>query len=264
MGRRILLAGAILVASLLVGATGAGAASTFTDAQGDAVGGAADFTQLAVSNDFDGNITFAFTFANRSVLTDDDLVLILLNSDKNASTGTSGADFAIGVGTFGAVLLRGDGTSFQPASAGTLTTSNNNLTVTINRSDLGGTTGFLFLAVSTLDSNTNAADVVPDSGASYDLDLKPVLDTLTAHFSPAKPKAGKVFRLAGTTLRLGDGTTVKADSITCVAKLSGKRLAGRCSWRIPVSARGKRLAVTLTARYKGASATFTPWRFVVR
>jgi len=264
LGRRFLLVGAILVASLLVGATGAGAASTFTDTPGDAVGGAADFTQLVVSNDFDGNITFAFTFANRAAFTDDDLVLILLNSDKNASTGTSGADFAIGVGNLGGILLRGDGTSFQLASAGTLKTSNNNMTVTINRSDLGGTTGFLFLAVATLNSNSDAQDLVPETGAAYDLDLKPTLDTLAAHFSPAKPKAGKVFRLAGTTLRLDDGTSVKADSITCVAKLSGKRLAGRCSWRIPVSARGKRLAVTLTARYKGASATFTPWRFVVR
>jgi hypothetical protein len=64
-------------------------------------------------------------------------------------------------------------------------------------------------------------------------------------------------------LRVEDGTIVKADSITCVAKLNGKRLAGRCSWRIPAIARGKRLVVTLAARYKGASATFTPWRFRV-
>ena len=98
---------------------------------------------------------------------------------------------------------------------------------------------------------------------SYDLDLKPVLDTLAAKFAPAKPKHGKVFRLATTNLRLDDGTVVKADSITCVAKLNGKRLAGRCSWRIPANAKGKRLVVTLTAHYQGVSATFSPWRFRV-
>jgi hypothetical protein len=56
---------------------------------------------------------------------------------------------------------------------------------------------------------------------------------------------------------------VKADSITCVAKLNGKRLAGRCSWRIPKNAKRKRLVVTLTAHYKGATETFTPWVFRV-
>jgi hypothetical protein len=102
-----------------------------------------------------------------------------------------------------------------------------------------------------LNSNNDAEDLAPDSGAAaYDLDLKPVLDSLVAHSSPTKPKHGKPFRLTGTTLRVEDGTIVKADSITCVAKLNGKRLAGRCSWRVPANARGKRLVVTLTARYK--------------
>lgn len=261
MGRRMILVGAVL-AVLLFGASGAGAATTFTDPAGDATGGAPDITQVVVSNDAAGNITFTLT-TNRSTFTADDVVGILLDTDKNSSTGTNGVEYAIVLTNGIPVLLRGNGTGFESAP-GTLVVSPNFTAVTVNRSDLGATTGFVFAVFSGLGSNDAAEDDAPDNGAwSYDLQLAPELGTLAARFAPAKPKAGKVFRLAGTTLRLEDETIVKADSITCVAKLNGKRLAGRCSWRIPANARGKRLVVTLTARYKGTSATFTPWRFRV-
>jgi hypothetical protein len=260
LGRRILLVAAIFGA-LLFGVTDAGAASTFTDPAGDTVGGAADITQIVVSNDFDGNITLAFTIPDRTTFTSDDLLLVLLNTDKDTSTGVSGVDYAIGVGSDGVLLLRASGGTFAPAPQTTLRTADNGKTITLNRSDLGDTSGFIFLGATSLQSNDNAADAT--SVFTYDLELKPVLETLAARYAPTKPKAGKIFRLAGTTLRLDDGTTVKADSVTCVAKLNGKRLAGRCSWRMPKKAKGKRLVVTLTAHYKGVSTTFTPWRFKV-
>ena len=260
MARRMLLLSAFL-ALLLLGASGSQAADTFTDPAGDAVGGAADITQVVVSNDFDGNISFALT-TNLTAFTSDDSVVIVLDTDKNSSTGTRGVDYAIVTSATGATLLQWSGTAFTTVR--TLQTANNNMTITANGSDLGGTTGFVFAVSSLLASTPAARDDAPDTGGwTYDLELKPVLYTLSAHFSPAKPRAGRAFRLAGTTLRLKDGTTVKADSVTCVAKLNGKRLAGRCAWRIPASARGRRLAVVLTAHYKGASATFTPWRFKV-
>jgi hypothetical protein len=260
LGRRIIVLGA-MVALLLFGASGAGAASTFTDPQGDAVAGAADITQVVVSNDLDGNVTFAVTLADRPTFTSDDLLFIFLNTDKNTSTGVAGVDYAIVVTSAGAALVRASGTTFAPAPQTTLTLADNNKTIKINRSDLGDTTGFAGLVVTGLDSNDAADDAA--GPFAYDLELKPVLDTLAAKFAPAKPRHGKLFRLATANLRLDDGAVVKADSITCVAKLNGKRLAGRCSWRIPANAKGKRLAVTLTAHYQGVSATFTPWRFRV-
>lgn len=263
MGRRTILLAAIL-ALLVLGASGAGAATTFTDPAGDPTGGAADITQVAVSNDPDGNITFALT-TNRTAFTDDDIVGIGLDTDKNSSTGPSGVDYVIILGNGIPLLLRptSTGTGFEQAP-GTLIASPNFMTVTVNRSDLGGTTGFVFAVFSGLLSTDAAEDDAPDNGVwVYDLELTPVLDTLAARFAPAKPKAGKVFKLSTTILRLEDGTAVKADSITCVAKLNGKRLAGRCSWRMPKNAKGKLLVVTLTAHYKGATETFTPWRFRV-
>jgi hypothetical protein len=260
---RIVLLGAML-GLLLFGAAGAGAAATLTDPQGDAVGGAADITQVVVSDTPDGNITFAVTIPDRTAFTSDDFLFILLNTDKDTTTGINGSDYAIVLDSSGGALVRAAGTSFAPAPQTTLTLADNGKTVTINRSDLGETEGFFYFVSSGLASNADASDDVPDSGlASYDLALKPVLQTLAARFSPAKPKAGKIFRLSGTTLRLEDRTLVKADSITCVARLNGKQLAGRCAWRIPKNGKGKRLVVTLTAHYKGEKATFTPWRFRV-
>src|SRR6266540_1565040 len=229
---------ACVLGLLLFGAAGANAAQTFPDPSGDGKGAAADVTQVAVSNDFDGNITFSVTFANRTSLEPDDLIFIYLDVDRNDATGPNGTEYAIGLRSSGAELLHGTDAAFAPTPATTLSTADGGRTVRINRSDIGAWI--------------------------YDLDLKPALGTLAARFSPAKPKAARPFRLASTTLRLEDGTRVKADSIACVAKLNGRRLAGRCSWRIPASARGKRLVVTLAAHYKGAVATFTPWRFRVR
>jgi hypothetical protein len=262
LSRRLFLLAAVL-ALLLFGVTGATAADTFTDPTGDAVGGAADITQVVVSNDLDGNITFALTIPDRTTFTADDVVLVLMNTDKDTTTGFTGVDFALVISSDGVRLLRAAGSTFASAPQTTLHSTDNGKTIVINRSDLGETTGFLFAAATGLASSNAAEDFAPDSGSwTYDLDLKPVLDTLQARFAPAKPKHGKPFRLASTNLRLEDGTLVKG-TITCVAKLNGKRLAGRCSWRIPANARGKRLVVTLSARYKGVSATFTPWRFRV-
>ena len=261
MGRRIFLFCAML-ALLLFGASGAGAATTFTDATGDATGGGADLTQAVVSNDAAGNITLAFTFANRTAFAPTDTLVIILDTDKNASTGNTGFDYGIVVSASGARLLQWNGSTFVPSAQTTLTTANNNFTITVNRSELGNTTGFIFGAETLV--GTTPSDMAPDSGNwTYDLGLKPVLNTLAAHFSPAKPTHGRVFRLASTQLRLADGTVVKADSVTCVATLNGKRLAGRCAWHIPANARGKRLVIVLTAHYQGATATFTPWRFRV-
>jgi hypothetical protein len=261
--RRIVLLCALL-ALLLVGASGAGAAATFTDPTGDATGGATDISGVGISNDASGTITISLT-TNRTVFTSDDFVVTGFNTDKNTSTGVSGTDYAIVVDATKAALLKANGTTFAPVSAPTLTATNNNMTVAINRSDLGASSSFTFFVASGLHSNQSAGDAAPDSGAySYDLGLKPVLNTLAARFSPARPKAGHVFRLAATQLRLEDGSVVEADSITCLATLNRKRLAGACAWHIPANARGKRLVVYLTAHYQGAIATFTPWRFRVR
>ena len=127
MGRRTVLLAAI-VATLVLGAGGAGAATaTFTDAQGDAIGGAADISQVVVSNDFDGNVTFAMTIPNRPTFTADDFVVILLNVDRNAATGNNGFEYAIVVDGTKAELVQWNGTAFVLVTAPTLNAANNNM-----------------------------------------------------------------------------------------------------------------------------------------
>jgi hypothetical protein len=254
---------AALMGSFLF-AVGGASAATYADPQGDARGAAGDLTQVDVTNDVNGNITFDITLANRSALTPDDILFIFLDSDNSAATGLNGFDFVVGVTAQGPDLLRYAPPNFVDAPSPTLSSSNGGRTIRINRSDLGETRGFPFYVITGLDSDDNAGDEAPDGRAYlYTLQLRPQLDSLLARFSPARPKAGRAFRLASTSLRLEDGTDVRADSITCVARLNGKRLAGRCSWRIPRNTGGKLLVVTIAARYRGARATFVPWRFRV-
>jgi hypothetical protein len=263
LGRRLLVLAALL--GSLTFAVGGASAATYTDPQGDATGAAGDITQVDVTNDVTGNIRFNVTLANRSAVTADDIIFIFLDGDNNAATGLNGLDFVIVVDAAGTSFFRATGSSFAPSAANTLSSENGGRTVRINRSDLGGTTAFTFFASTGLDSDENAGDDAPDGDSVflYTLQLRPALDSLLARFSPAKPKAGKAFRVASTSARLEDGTDVRPGSITCVAKLNGKRLRGRCAWRIPRNAGGKLLVVTITARYRGASATFLPWRFRV-
>lgn len=264
MGRRFLVLAA-LVGSLLF-AVGGASAATYTDPTGDATGGAADITQVDVTNDVNGNITFNITLAGGSALAAGSFIRIFLDSDNDAATGIGAVDFVIIVDASGPSLVRAAGSGgFAPAPAPTLTTQNGGRTVRINRRDIGDTRVFPFYVQTRLESDDNAADDAPNGHQFflYTLQLRPELDSLAARFSPARPKAAKLFRVASTSLRLSDGTDVKPTSISCVAKLDGRRLAGRCAWRIPADARGKPLVVTITARYRGAVATFVPWRFRV-
>src|SRR6266498_5586711 len=122
LGRRMIPFACVL-GLLLFGAAGANAAQTFPDPSGDGKGAAADVTQVAVSNDFDGNITFSATFANRTSLEPDDLIFIYLEVDRNDATGPNGTEYAIGLRSSGAELLHGTDAAFAPTPATTLSTA---------------------------------------------------------------------------------------------------------------------------------------------
>lgn len=265
MGRRIMLL-AVAVGMLLFGAAGAGAANdtSFTDPTGDS-GTGADFTTIRASNDYDGNVTFVLEFANRSTLTGDDFVSIFMDTDKNQSTGRFGIDYAIGVATSSVFIVRGTASGFETVPSTTLRVSADRKTITANRSDLGNTSGFIFFLFS--DVGNTAGDEAPDGDQAYQFDLKlaPVLESITARFSPAAPRAGRVFRVASAQLVTDEEETVTPERLTCTATLGGKRLKGTsCRWTLPRTAANKQLVVRITGRYKGATATFQPYRFRVR
>ena len=99
----------------------------------------------------------------------------------------------------------------------------------------------------------------------YVLTFAPELRSVKPTFTPLKPRAGKRFSVSGARVVLGTGETVRAESVTCSGRLGGKalRLAGRCAWSLPPSAKGKRLTVIVKVSYHGATRSAGPFAFSV-
>jgi hypothetical protein len=260
----VALAGAAaLVLPLSAGAAGS---KTFADATGDA-GNAPDFQRFVVSNTNQGLIRFEITYANRTALRDDDGLFIGIDSDRNRATGDpDGAEYLIllDASTQGAGLGRWDGSTYDFDVPQT-TFKADGRTIEVNRSELGNTTAFDFAAGS---YGGDTEDFAPDAVNelyTYELDFTPELRALTAGFTPKQPRAGKVFAVSSLRVQT-DTAVVRPDKRTCTAKLAGRTLRpiGPCRWRLPASARGKALVVTIRVTYKGVAGTAQPYRFRVR
>jgi hypothetical protein len=144
----------------------------------------------------------------------------------------------------------------------------------VNRSELGNTSEFNFLAQ---ERNTTAktSDEAPDDGMyNYSLDAGgPDIQGVTLQTSPSSgPRAGKSFVVTPVGLKLPPNGAVisiapKPESYTCKATLKGRPVAGSgtgsCTFRIAKKkTRGKKLNVTITVTYQGATRS-VPFTFVV-
>jgi hypothetical protein len=79
--------------------------------------------------------------------------------------------------------------------------------------------------------------------------------------SPRRPQAGRTFTASMVATRSDTGATLAGGQVSCTATVGGKRLAARvrafagsrarCGWRIPASARGKRIRGTVTVVFEG-------------
>jgi hypothetical protein len=267
---------AAALALLVVLPAGAGPArstagsQTYNDPTGDSAD-AADISALTVSNDDAGLVTFRFTYANRAPgLTGDDTLLILLDTDRNPQTGATnlGADYGIGfvASQQAAALGRWQNNDFQDTPQTTFRATPDGLQFQVNRSELGRTAAFDFLIFTGRES-TETGDDVPNADPlpTYQLVL-PQIRSVIPRFSPATPRAGRRFSVPGATVRLTNGQNVAPSAITCTARLAGRALrpVGRCAWRVPANARGKRLVVTVTVTYQGQRRTAAPRAFRVR
>lgn len=273
MRARLCWIAAIAATSILGLAGGATASNSFAwdDPAGDSAN-AADLTRIAVRNDDAGNITFELTYGNRSALGPDDHVDILLDTDDNESTGYQGFDYGIGIESGVAVLKHGTSTGFEDTLHSTFSASADGRTATVNRTELGGTTRFaFFIRTVTLSEADMSFDDAPDAANQvfvYSL-TAPRPDKILVLFSPKTPKAGKTFTVVVPLVQMDDGSTAVPEKLACKATLNGKSLRGSvktaaCAWRLPKSAKGKRLAFTVTVTQGSATTTFGPWRFKVR
>src|SRR5438874_7557569 len=134
----------LAAALCLAGVTGASGSATFTDPAGDTATAAPDLTNVTVSNDDQGLITFHITVANRSALGPDDVVAVLIGTDDPsafAGRRDDGINFVLVLdGTQGASLLEWNGIELQPVdpAPGSLTGSfsGGTATLTVRQEDL--------------------------------------------------------------------------------------------------------------------------------
>jgi len=280
---------ALAGAFALVAIPAAFADSTFTDGTGDS-GPAPDITQVVVSNDVAGVLTFRITtvapFPNNSIF------FVDIDADGNPGTGDHGTEYSIvgGLGGFG--LEKWDGSTYQTVSASSLTMSisGNVIEAKVGRQDIGNVSRFAFgvytVAFDDADNYLDEDDA-PDGGSyayvlalpqcangldddgdgkidAKDLGCSSQTDNLEsddpvtlkagkATAAPAKPKAGGTVVISAPVTRVETGLGVTSGTASCVAHVGAKtlRAAGKVS-----GGRGSCiLSIPKTARGKTVSGT---------
>lgn len=245
-----------------------------TDPGGDS-NGAPDITGVTVANDLSGIILFVVEVGNLSGFAPNDEVLIYIDNDRSAATGSpdhgGGVDYRLRIDATTSNLDRWNGTGFETAPRTTFRVNwVNGYVAVVNRSELGATSAFAFFVRTRLQSGANnQMDVAPgDVYFPYTLS-PPHIDAIRPRFSPAAPRAGSTFRLNSVQLQFETAESATAAAFTCRATLAGKRIRGTgrggCAFKLPKTAKGKRFVITITATATGGKAeTFRPYAFRVR
>ena len=265
-----LAASTAAVCVTLAGAGSAGAIGRYTDAAGDG-NGAADITGVSVSSDANRQIVFTVSAAS-ALAEGDSWVAILLDTDQNPATGVSGAlgaDYMFAVEADGWSFGRWTGADWDwdtPYATARIGGRANTLMITVNASELGGTGSFNFWTRSGRgDAAGGQLDDAPDDGTfNYALAAGgPDIREVAVQTTPQSgPRAGRKFVVRPTALTLPQSAptlegTPKPQAYRCAARVGAKTLrgtgAGACTFDVPKKAKRKRLAVTLTVEYQGAS-----------
>lgn len=243
------------------------------DATGDS-GTAPDITRITTANTMSGDILFVVQLANRTEPGANDIVAISIDADRNGATGSAngdgGIDYVILVAGTRLNLLRWSGTSYEPVQATTLRgLFSAGYLLLLNRSELGNSGAMDFFVETGLLEGSEDGDAAPD-GVYQEYTLSaPHVKSITPRWAPAAPRAGGAFRLTSVQLAFETEETGTAATFTCRATLGGKAIrgtgAGRCTFRLPKTAKGKRLVITITATpANGRAQTFRAYTFRVR
>lgn len=281
MRRAFLLLVTAVFALLAAGGAGAAAPTPYTDPVGDS-GAAADIQAVRVTNDARGQYTFDITFG--TPLAGNDQVSLFLDSDQNASTGSSddgGANYVFdhyeSDHTYGFSHWNGSSWDKAPNTTVTVTRpSDTEVTFSVNRSELGGTSAFDFWVASwdgTQGDSAGHQDVAPDGTATWQY-AAVTLSVAGAHATPAR--AGHAWAIAIVAKRSDTGGSVGSEGkIACkatagAAKLplagkgffsdgSGGASAAACSFSVSKKLKHRLLRGTITVSYNGVSVarTFT-------
>jgi hypothetical protein len=226
-------------------------------------GNAPDFcAEELVTND-NGTFTMGIHAHNRSGFVAGDSYGVYFDTDLNPVTGGGGvgAEYEITFTGPRAQLLRWNGTIFDPATASPVPLAwlpEYGPAMVFKRAAIGNPTGFNFVLIS---GNGVDSDRAPDSG-SWQYTVRPFTLKLTS-FSVGPARAGKAVTARAVVLRSDFGVRLDKGAIRCAAKLSAHALAGKgkfaggrvvCTWRLPKTARGRRLSGSVSVTFQGATA----------
>jgi len=236
-----------VLATALAPAAHAGNTQTFDDPVGDAR--VLDVTSMQAAATDDGTVTV------RVALTEQPgTVTVLLDADGLAGTGhQGGVDYTLQLAVPGGAfkLGRWNGTEFPQVlsgATGSYAGGTASFSLDARALHLGRTIG---LGLVTFDP-AGIADQAPDGSFDperntlnrFEPRIRWAAESASVAVGPAH--AGKVLAVRAATLRLADGSTVRADRTACSARLGTRVLRG-CTFRVPSSARGKTLVLAVRA-----------------
>ena len=261
----------VSTAALALGAAQlAHADASYTDASGDSKT-APDNTNVTAAHDAAGNLTFTVR-TSHAALAADSLVDIAFDTDQNPDTGSNGVEYFFFVGSSGWQFVRWDGTKFVPASASSASGSYTNgvATFKVNKADLGGIEKFTFWADAfQFDANGNviAEDTAPEGTEAYVYSAaKVALRASTPVAVPAKPVGGKAFAVGTRVTRVDNGAALATGTVTCTVRVGTAPLratgsmrngVAACAMKLPKTAKGKLVKVTVKVTFQGVSTAKT-------
>ena len=198
-----------------------------------------------------------------------DAYSIYLDTDANPATGTiaapgvpAGAEALIQIFDEESKLLRWNGSAFEQVPTQepvfTIWIPTMGPIAILDRADLGDVQNINLVFVT---SNGVDYDYAPDTGA-WPYTVAP-LQLTPGPLSLSPARAGKPLTAGMEVTESAFGDPLDDGTITCRAKVGGRSLAGRgkfandrvaCSWRVPKTARGKRLGGSVAVEFEGVVA----------
>lgn len=254
---------------------------SLTDLAGDHEA-APDVTDVRVTDNASGTISFAVSTPSHAALTPDTWVELDVDIDRRHSTGGGGSEAYV-VLSQGRVFVGRWSSSekeFVVRRAGARARSTGGVvTFDVPRALLDDVASFDFYVVSgdsETDEQDNAIDLAPDGDRwwRYTLANKPPLHLIAedARGIPGRPRAGRAFSVVVPVRRSDTARGITSGSATCAVRVAGKSLPavgkvsagkGRCSLRVPAGSRGTALRGSIVVRSGGKSVT-TRFSFPVR
>ncbi len=256
--KRFLTVLLVAAAATFVVAMPAGAEQSYSDPNGDA-GAGTDITSITVRNDQAGLISIQVVSA--SPIVGNHAVAVFIDADKNPATGDDGDEAWMFGGPFvGAAFFTCTSagcSAANPPGFAARAAGPNITEFTFNRSGIGNTVGFNFVALSlSIDPpNINFWDITSsftydlvfpqcgngkdddgdgtvdsqDLGCSSATDDNEADDPVNVRLGPAKakpaaPKAGSVVTISATTTRVETGKPLESGSVSCIATAAGRKL----------------------------------------